>query len=157
LIDVVFDPKSLSGTTGASPIGAGAPALGPGDGLQTRAVVEPAGEQHNSRSPLKITGDLSIAAVAAQHATLAGFLAQGLDVALDLCGVHACDTAGLQLIYSLGKSVRQRKGQLQIVAVSLEVQELATALGLQLQQLNNVRSAAALDAGSLPRSTTGGL
>lgn len=157
MTDVVFDPKSLSGTTGGSAIGAGAPAPGPGDGCQTRAVVEPAREQHNSCTRLKITGDLTIAAAAAQHAALAGFLAQELDVALDLSVVHACDTAGLQLIYSLEKSVRQRKGQLQILAVSLEVQELATELGLQLQRANNVRSAAALDAGSLPRTTTGGL
>jgi anti-anti-sigma regulatory factor len=155
LTDAVFDPKSLSGTTGATPIGAAAAA--PGDELQTGAAVEPAGEQHNSCAPLKIKGDLTIAAATPQHATLAGIIGQGSEVALDLSGIHECDTAGLQLIYSLQRSILQRKELLQIVAVSPEIQELAAALGLQIQELSHVRDAGAVDANSPSRSTTGGL
>jgi anti-anti-sigma regulatory factor len=142
----VFDPKSQSG-----------PPAPTGDDLPSRAVVEPAGEQHNLSAPLKITGDLTIAAATAQHAAFAGFIGQGSGVALDLSGVPACDTAGLQLIHSLGKSLAQRKGHLQIVAVSLEFQELATALGLHIHDLNDFRAAGAVDAGSRSRSTDGGL
>lgn len=155
MTDAVFDPRSPSGTTGASPIGAGAAA--PTDELQTR-TAETAGEQPDPCAPLKITGDLTIASATAQHAILAGFIAQGCGT-LDLSEVHECDTAGLQLIYSLRRTVLQRKERLQIVAVSPEIYELADALGLQIQELSDVRRGGALnvDADSPSRSTHGGL
>jgi anti-anti-sigma factor len=147
----------VSGTTGAASISAGAPAPWPADGLQTRAAAEPAGEQHNSCVPLKITGDLTIAAATVQQAILAGFISQGPDLALDLSEVHECDTAGLQLIYSLRRTVLRRKERLQIVAVSPEIQELAAALGLRIQELRNVRGSVVTDADSSSRSDTDGL
>ena len=119
------------------------------DELGIRAAVRTAGEQVESSAPLKIAGDLTIAAVAAQHALLARSVGQGSEVALDLSGIHECDTAGLQLIYSFRRTVLQRGERLRIVAVSLEIQELAAALGLQLHQLSN--------ADSTSRSSTGGI
>lgn len=155
--DDVFDRKSLSGTVGVAPIGTEAHVPEPGHGLKTRAVVEPADERHSPWAPLKITRDLTIASVDAQYATLAGSLAHGCDVTLDLSGVRACDTAGLQLIYSFGKSIRHRGGHLQIVAVSPEVQEIAAAVGLQLKDWSDVPATVAADTDSPARSTGGGL
>ena len=155
MTDALFDPKSLSGITGATPIGPAAAA--PGDELQTGAAVEPADEQRSSCTPLKITGDLTIAAATAQQAKLAGSICQGSGIALDLSEVHECDTAGLQLIYSLRRTLLQGKDRVQIVAVSAEIQELAAVLGLQIQDLSDARGAGAVDVDSLSRSTPSGL
>lgn len=112
-------------------------------------------EHANSCAPLKITGDLTIASATAQHAALAAFITRASDLALDLSEVHECDTAGLQLIYSLRKTILQRNQRLHIVAVSPEIQELAAALGLPIQELS--KPSVAVDAPSPSRSAPRGL
>ena len=59
----------------------------------------------------------------------------GGDIVLDLAGVQACDTAALQLFYSLRRAAAERGLRLRVVALSTAIVETAAAIGLPIQEL----------------------
>ncbi len=82
-----------------------------------------------------IAGELSIRSAAQLHKDLAGALDRGPEVVLDLAQVSSCDTAALQLLFSLVRTANLRGKQARIAALSLAVEEAAAALGLPLTEL----------------------
>lgn len=59
----------------------------------------------------------------------------GGDLVLDLAGVQACDTAALQLFYSLRRTAAERGLRWRVAALSNAITETASALGLPVQEL----------------------
>jgi anti-anti-sigma regulatory factor len=106
---------------------------------------------------LKIIGGLSIGAAGALHKALDGYLGRGSDLVLDLSAVHECDTAALQLIYSLRRTASQRKQRFDIAVVSPEIQNIATALGLAIGELTSADCPGSADADSGSRSIDRGI
>jgi len=84
---------------------------------------------------LKISGEQTIRTAEELHKELADYLEQSSAVLLDLSDVDECDTAALQLIYSLRQAAIERKQRFEIIAVSPAVTETAAALGLRLEEL----------------------
>lgn len=83
-----------------------------------------------ANDPLKIAGDQTIGAASALHRQFAEYAGRGHDIVLDLSEVHACDTAGLQLICSLRATAAQAQRSFHIAALSPEIEEAAAAVGL---------------------------
>jgi len=86
-------------------------------------------------APLKISGEQTIHTADELHKALSDALHQSPAVVVDLSGVDECDTAALQLIYSLRRSAVERKQRFEITAVSPAITETAAALGLRLEEL----------------------
>jgi anti-anti-sigma regulatory factor len=80
-------------------------------------------------------GEWSIGNAGELRQFLSGYLEMGPEVALDLAGVQACDTAALQLICSFRRSALERGVHLRIAAWPPAIVELAGALGLPLEEL----------------------
>jgi anti-anti-sigma factor len=97
------------------------------DRADAAAIAEP--------KPLTLSGEWSIDNAEELRKFLADSLESGPDVILDLSGVLACDTAGLQLICSLRQTAVQRGGRLRIAALSPAIEETAAALGLPIPEL----------------------
>jgi anti-anti-sigma regulatory factor len=80
-----------------------------------------------------LSGSWMIADAAGLHQALRASCAHpvaGLNVAvLDLAGVHAADTAGVQLLLALARSLRQAGLALQVLQRSPSVDNVARALG----------------------------
>ena len=74
---------------------------------------------------LKISGELTIAEATDFHRSLVEHLRPELIV--DLSGVTACDTTGLQLIFALQQSGAE------LSAISPAIKETAAALGLEIK------------------------
>ena len=83
------------------------------------------------QTPFKLEGELTIQ-FAAEHRLV--FLAaledatQGLS--LDLSGIEACDSSGVQLLLALRRSLIERQQQLHLSAASTSVQQALTIYGL---------------------------
>lgn len=76
-------------------------------------------------------GELTIATAAERHAALAAGLAEPADrVELDLSGVDELDTAGLQLLLALARTLRQRGTEVLVTAVADEVSAVFDAVGI---------------------------
>ena len=97
----------------------------------------------------KIAGEQTIANAGELHKMLTGYLDPGQAIALDLSGIHVCDTAALQLIFALFRSAVERKQRFRITAVSPAVAETVAALGLALPAFaaGEVRELRAIDGG----------
>ena len=106
-----------------------------------------------AKGPLKIAGGLTIGATPELHQAFAEYAGRSPDIVLDLSGVHACDTAGLQLICSLRCTAAQARRRFHIAALSPEIEEAAAALGLRMEEPRP----AELTAGAESRSTDGGI
>lgn len=85
-------------------------------------------------SALRIDGELSIYRAAELHPVLLAAAEQaGPDdgVELDLGAVVECDSAGVQLLLALARSLRERGGALRIGAASDSVRDVLALLGLE--------------------------
>lgn len=78
---------------------------------------------------LSIDGELTIVQAALLRERLLEWLPQ-TDGRLDLSGVHACDSAGIQLLLALSRSLRESGRTLQILQPSTAVVESLQRYGL---------------------------
>jgi phospholipid transport system transporter-binding protein len=78
---------------------------------------------------LVLTGELTIGEAAAQHEKLRDALAAG-QCRLDLAGIEACDSAGVQLLLAARRSAQAQGLVLSIDAPSAAVQESLQRYGL---------------------------
>jgi anti-anti-sigma factor len=88
---------------------------------------------HDGAPCLRLTGELTIYAVAEARARLGEALDQGPGLLLNLAGVEELDTAGLQLLVWLKQEARRRGRTLTLSAHSpavLEVFDLLRVAGL---------------------------
>jgi anti-anti-sigma regulatory factor len=68
---------------------------------------------------------------------LTGSLDPNEDIVLDLAGVASCDTAALQLLWSLRRTALERGLGFRVAAMSPAIVEIAGALGLPLRELTD--------------------
>lgn len=94
-------------------------------------------------SSLSVTGELTIAGVAALRESFAERLSQDEEVVVDLSGVDYCDASGLQLLWSLRKSADERKIGIRLLGISPAVRETAAAIGLRIAELSQEGARAA--------------
>lgn len=86
----------------------------------------------NAPNAISLSGELSIVDAAALREQLREALALGPgDLALDLSGVEGCDSAGVQLLLALARSLAARGDALQLVRPSDPVRHALATLGLQ--------------------------
>lgn len=154
MTDALIHSNALSGAAD-SDLNAGGVAC-PASQLQTRAVAEAASYQVQSNGQLRITGELSIKTMIALHQALSDHAGRGSDLVLDLSAVHECDTAALQLIYSLRRTAAEGRKCFRIADASPEIEEIAAGLGLRIKELHSDGISPG-DPGSGSRGTEGGI
>jgi anti-anti-sigma factor len=86
-------------------------------------VVTSSGER------MELSGRLSIEQAREMHEALSEWLREAKQPELDLGGVEQCDTASLQMIYSVRRSALQAGKTVRLRSVSPAVMGLAEALG----------------------------
>jgi anti-anti-sigma factor len=86
---------------------------------------------------LRLQGDLHISDVEALRSALAGGLAAGTALVLEISGVDRCDTASLQLLCSLRRSAEKDGKDLRIFGASEAIREASSILGLSLEYLTH--------------------
>jgi anti-anti-sigma factor len=87
---------------------------------------------------MTLTGDWNIGNVDDLRRLLAGCLDSGKEIVLDLSGVEGCDTAALQLVWSMRRTALQRGVGFRVAEVSRAMAEIAGSLGLSIEELNGV-------------------
>jgi anti-anti-sigma regulatory factor len=87
-------------------------------------------EKKAGRKITRIEGDLQIAFVAAAKPDLAALLAAGDEILLDLGGVAACDTAGIQLLLMARASATAKGKRFGTVAQSPSFRAAAERAGI---------------------------
>ncbi|MBK7614969.1 MAG: STAS domain-containing protein [Burkholderiales bacterium] len=86
----------------------------------------------NAPTTLTLAGDLSIVDAAALREQLREALSNSTgDLTLNLAGVESCDSAGVQLLLSLRRSLAARGGALHIAQPAESVRQALASLGLQ--------------------------
>lgn len=91
---------------------------------------------HDDNGILRCAGDLDIRSVEELRQLLSEHLNGNFSVTLDLAAVTACDTAGLQLLYSARKQAVEHGKQFDISAASPVIQNTAVMLGISLEALS---------------------
>jgi anti-sigma B factor antagonist len=88
-------------------------------------------EASPDQTPYRMDGELTIQ-FAAEHrlALLAVLEDTPHHLTLDLSGIEACDSSGVQLLLALRRSLNERQQQLQISAASTSVQQALSIYGL---------------------------
>lgn len=79
---------------------------------------------------VRVDGDLTIAAAAEQAARLRQALPDGADLTLDLAAVGDCDSAGVQLLLALRRSLAQRGRRLHLAGLAESVDDALRTFGL---------------------------
>lgn len=88
----------------------------------------------SSDSPLRLSGELSIVEAATQRQLmLEGLGEAGNRLQLDLSAIEGCDSAGVQLLLALQRSLAARGGTLQLLAAPPCVQQALATYGLTAQ------------------------
>lgn len=87
---------------------------------------------------LKIGTELCIGNADEVMRLLSAFRDGGPDFLLDLGEVERCDTAGLQLICSLRKTLAQRAERLLITRLSRAVEAAAAGIGITLREVSGL-------------------
>jgi len=85
---------------------------------------------NNSRTTLPVAGELTIQTVDEIHKLLTDSIRRTPNLLVDFSAVDACDTAGLQLICSLGAQAGA-----QIAALSPAIESAASDIGLPLSKM----------------------
>ena len=84
-------------------------------------------------SIVRIEGDLRIGGVAEAKAGLAGLLASGNDIQLDLAALAACDTAGIQLLLMMAASVCAKGRKFSTVSATDAFQAALNRIGIPVE------------------------
>ena len=101
--------------------------------------------QHETSGVLSIAGELHISEAEKLRSALAAHLqGEAAECAVDLSAVKECDTASLQLIYSMHMTAVRAKKSLAVLASSGVIQETCAALGLSLEDLMSTHAAPGL-------------
>lgn len=83
----------------------------------------------------KLSGQWNIANSEELRQQLLALVESGGTIVLDLSAVECCDTAGLQLLWSLRRTAAEQGSRLRFLDFSPALIELAQALGLPLAEL----------------------
>ena len=85
---------------------------------------------------VKVEGDLLIDSVAEAKPQLIAAMAASKDIRLDLGGIRACDTAGLQLLLLARGSARARDARIRVTARSPSFDTAAERVGIPFDAFN---------------------
>jgi anti-anti-sigma factor len=83
-------------------------------------------------SVLQLQGDMHISDLEELRGALIRTLKAGPAMVLDLSGVDRCDTASLQILYSLRRSAERDGKELSIFGLSTAIREAGASLGFSL-------------------------
>lgn len=86
-------------------------------------------------TPIKIGGGLTIETADDLRRRLIAAVDGNPNVVCDFADVDTCDTAGLQLLYSLRITALQRGHAFHVTAISSAIRTAAEAVGLSMQVL----------------------
>jgi anti-anti-sigma factor len=107
-------------------------------GIDDRLMVCPASGSSDCASgeiPVKVGGELGIGNAEDLRRLFAESIGQGPDLAVDLAEVRTCDTAVLQLIWSLRKTAVRHGKRLRISGISAAIESIVAVLGMPMQEL----------------------
>jgi anti-anti-sigma factor len=90
--------------------------------------------QSLSSRALEVSGEFTLPTIDQWRTRLIEHLMQNPELALDLHAVNSCDTASLQLLCSVRKSALRLNKSFLITALSDELSQTITALGLSLKE-----------------------
>ncbi len=82
---------------------------------------------------LAVEKKLTIYEVAAIREKIIGILDSGSDLQIDLCRVTECDTAGIQLLCSILRTVQKKKVPIIIHPFSKAIQDTARIIKVELE------------------------
>lgn len=107
--------------------------------------------------PVKVRGDLSIGNAEDLLQLFREALSRHPQLVMDFAEVETCDTAVLQLICSLRKTLLQSGQRFRLAAIAPAIEHAAAAIGLPIQAWTSVAETAADDPSAGPGGSGSGL
>ncbi len=89
-------------------------------------------QEKEGKAIVKIKGAMSVEEAAELGRALLEGITENSGLEIDLSEVDDCDTAGIQLLCSTGKTARESKKDFSITACSDQVKDVADRIGLNL-------------------------
>ncbi len=91
--------------------------------------------EKNGKAFVEIRGAMTVQEAAALGKDLLDCMEKNNSLELDLSKVDDCDTAGLQLLYSAGKTAKEKKKDFSVTTFSDKVKDAAGSIGLNLDNI----------------------